>query len=98
MEVPRRSERRGREPEELCDWVLDRDDAVSGSAGGSVLTAGDMMAVMRGSRIFRPDDGVAVSLLTEGGAAFGVTGLVAGATDAGFSFFGGSTGVEGIDL
>lgn len=56
-EAPRRSERRGREPEELCDFVLDREYTVSSdSGGGSVFTTGCMMAVMRGSRIFRPDD------------------------------------------
>ena len=96
-DVPRRNERRGREPDELCDCVFDREDADSSVSGGSVLTACDMMSAMRGRRIFRPEDGVVVSLLV--GTGLGVTGLAAaGVIDAGFSFFGGSTGVEGPDV
>ena len=47
------------------------------------------MAPMRGSRIFRPDDGVVILSVfedTDTAVVFGVTGLVA----VGFSFLGGS--------
>lgn len=94
-EVWRRSERRGRELEELC--VFERDEALSSVSGEGSALAGDMMELMRGSRIFRPDDDVVLSVFATGAGiagAFGGAGLVMA---GGFSFFASTTrGTSGL--